>query len=273
MKLPSIIGQDGAGHAVTTSPHNPAVRVGSRVVFIASGCYAEYTSVPASLVALVPDHISVSTACAAALQGLTALTLIDEAHKVHAGDWVLVPAAAGGVGGWLCQLLRARGAHTIATASTEAKRQLALEYGADVAVPYEHTLETVKEKTGGKGVIAVFDSVGQATFETALQAVARKGTVVSYGNASGAVEPFAIRRLTEKNIKIVRPTVMNYIKEKEEQEEYYGKLWEAIGPEDGKGGPGRVKVGVHEVYPLSQVQRAHTVSSGSRDKVQAVLTR
>ncbi len=133
-------------------------------------------------------------ACAAVLQGLTALTLVTEAHPVQRGDWVLVTATTGGVGGWLTQILKAKGAHTIGTVSRQEKVEIAKEQGAEVVLVEgeDDVLKAVKEKTGGAGVVAVFDSVGRATFERSLQCLARKGTMVSYGNASGAVEPFAI---------------------------------------------------------------------------------
>ena len=156
--------------------------------------YAEYSATPSLKAIKIPSSISPSDACAAVLQGLTALTLVEEAYPVKKGEWVLIHAAAGGVGLWLCQILRAKGARTIATASTEEKRKLAKENGAEVVVGYEReeVLEKVKECTGGEGVKAVFDSVGKSTFELSLECVGRKGTLVSFGNASGAVEPFAI---------------------------------------------------------------------------------
>ena len=221
-----------------------------------TGAYAEYAAVPAKQVISLPSSVDNKTACAAILQGLTALTLIDEAHKAVKGDWVLVHAAAGGVGGWLVQLLKARGVHTIATASTAEKRKLAMEYGAEVAVGYEEVEDTVKEKTGGKGVIAVFDGVGKSTFDQDLRVIARKGTVASFGNASGAVEPLRIARLSEKNAKVVRPTLFNYLVEREEWDGYCKELWELLG----KG----VKVGVHEVYPLGEAARAHEDIEGRK---------
>jgi NADPH:quinone reductase len=216
---------------------------------MASGSYAEYTAVDASVAAVVPDSIPLEKAAAALIQGLTALTLIDEAHKVNKGDWVLVPAAAGGTGGWLCQLLKQRGAHTIGAASTPAKRELALSYGAEVVVGYDKILETVKEKTGGKGVVASFDGVGKTTFDTSLEAVARKGTIVSFGNASGPVEPLTLARLSPKCVKVVRPTVFGYIQTREEKNQYMKELWEAI--EKG------LRIEIHKVYDLSDVQQAH----------------
>ena len=164
---------------------------------MATGGYAEYTAAPSSHVVKIPESISNEDACAALLQGLTALTLVEEAHKVQRGDWVLVLAASGGVGGWLCQVLRARGAHTIAVVGSRGKVGVAEECGAEVVVVEEEVgdagvVEAVKEKTAGNGCVAVFDGVGRKTFDRSLECVARKGTVVSFGNASGAVEPFAI---------------------------------------------------------------------------------
>ena len=107
---------------------------------------------------------------------------------------MLVHAAAGGTGLWLCQLLRRVGARTIGTASTAEKRALAKENGAEVVVDYAHEdLKTkVLELTGGKGVVVAFDGVGKATFDLSLECVARKGSLISFGNASGAVPPFTI---------------------------------------------------------------------------------
>jgi NADPH2:quinone reductase len=171
--------------------------VGSRVIYMGQSAYAEYTPVTTNYVVALPDSISTKVGAAAPLQALTALTLIREAYAVQKGDWVLVTAAAGGVGLWLCQLLKAVGARTIATASTEEKRQLAKENGAEVLLEYHEEdrdvfVKKVLEITGGEGVHAVFDSVGKATFDSSLAVVRRKGTMVSFGNASGPVTGFSL---------------------------------------------------------------------------------
>lgn len=159
-----------------------------------SSGYAEYTAAPAAKTIKVPESISSPDAAAALLQGLTALTLTEESHKVEKGDWVLVLAASGGVGGWLCQILRAKGAHTIATVGSEGKVSVAKESGAEVVLVEgrDNVAEKVKDLTGGAGVAVVFDGVGKDTFERSLECVQRKGTLASFGNASGAVPPFTI---------------------------------------------------------------------------------
>lgn len=192
---PEILGKEASG-TVIDSHHTtcPTFQTGDRVVWMGGSGYAEYTAAPAARTIKIPDSISSADACAAILQGLTALTLTEEAHAVQKGDWVLVLAASGGVGGWLCQILKAKGARTIATVGSERKVAVAKESGAEVVLVEgkDNVVEKVKEHTGGAGVAAVFDGVGKDTFERGLECVARKGTVASFGNASGAVAPFSI---------------------------------------------------------------------------------
>jgi NADPH:quinone reductase len=153
---------------------------------MATSAYAEFTAAPAAKAHKVPSDIAPGIAAASILQGLTALTLIREAYFVKKGDWVLVHAAAGGVGLWFCQLLKAVGARVIGTASTAEKIELAKKNGAEFMINYKEETEfvkKVKEITGGEGVAVVFDSTGKDQFENDLEVVARKGTVVSYGNS------------------------------------------------------------------------------------------
>ncbi|KAL8703027.1 MAG: hypothetical protein Q9201_003803 [Fulgogasparrea decipioides] len=255
---PMILGREGSGTIAALGSDVPislGFSNGDAVVYMGTSSYAEYTACPADKVLKIPDGVSASDACAAILQGLTALTLVEEAHKVQAGDWVLVLAATGGVGGWLCQILRAKGAMTIGTVGSEGKVDTAKEQGADVVVidrPGQgDVLQTVKDCTGGQGVAAVFDGVGKDTFERSLECVARKGTVASFGNASGAVEPFLISKLSAKNAKIARPTLFNYIYTREEFEHYSTRLFDMMADK-------KFSVRIHETYPLRDVARAHT---------------
>jgi len=196
--FPYILGREGSGTVAAVGPNAPSdLSVGTRVAYMGQYAYAEYTSVTGNYTIPIPDSVSTKTAAASLLQALTALTLIRDAHPVQKGEWVLVTAAAGGVGLWLCQLLKAVGARTIATASTEEKRSLAKENGAEIVLEYHEDdrdvfTKKVLEITGGEGVHAVFDSVGKATFDSSLAVVRRKGSMVSFGNASGPVEGFAL---------------------------------------------------------------------------------
>ncbi|KAH9882169.1 hypothetical protein J1614_001341 [Plenodomus biglobosus] len=253
--FPYILGREGAGTVAAVGPNVPSdLSVGSRVTYMGQYAYAEYTAAPSNYTVPIPDSIDSKTAAASLLQALTAVTLIRDAYAVQKGDWVLVTAAAGGVGLWLCQLLKAVGAKVIATASTPEKRALAKENGAEVLLEYheedrEVFVKKVLEVTGGEGVHAVFDSVGKSTFDSSLAVVRRKGTMVSFGNASGPVEGFALARLSAKNIKLVRPTLFNYIATREELQQATKELWNFI-EKDG------LKVRIHDVYPLSDIVRA-----------------
>ena len=191
---PEILGREAEGTVVSLGPGTTGFSVGDRVVWLGTGAYAQYSAAPAVKAVKVPEGVPEGHAAAALLQGLTALTLIHEAYAVQKGDWILVQAAAGGVGLWLCQLLKDVGARTIGTASSAAKLQLARDNGAGWEIDYSHedVVARVKEITGGEGVRAVFDGVGKSTFETDLEVLARKGSLISFGNASGAVPPLAI---------------------------------------------------------------------------------
>jgi NADPH2:quinone reductase len=147
----------------------------------------------------------------------------------------------------------------IGTASTPEKIALAKSNGAEFMINYSHesVVDRVNEITTGAGVSVVFDGVGASTFEDDLKLLARKGTLCSFGNASGAVPPFAIARLSQKNLKVLRPTLFNYIYTREEFERYSEELFAFV--VDGK-----VKVHVHEVYPLHDVARAHTDLEGRK---------
>lgn len=190
------------------------------------GTHATYISVPWKTVYPVPDSISTQLAAAGALQGLTAVTFFEEAYKVKKGDTILVHTVAGGLGLLFAQLGRRVGATVIGTTSSEEKAALAKENGADHIILYtkEDTVQRVLDLTNGEGVDAVFDGVGKDTwvqtiylfrrdinvkyvrFDNNFKLIKRKGTIVSVGNASGAVEPFQIARLVEKNVRLLRPT-------------------------------------------------------------------
>lgn len=267
-QFPYTLGREAAGTIVAVGqstsdkPIPSSLKENTKAVYLAQSAYAEYTAAPAMHTFPLPDGVDTKTAAAALLQGLTALTLIRDAYHVNKGDWVLVHAAAGGMGLWLCQLLKGVGARTIATASSPEKRELAKKAGAEVLLEYpkdmggnEEFSKKVKEITGGPGVAAVFDGVGKATFDASLQCVRRKGSMISFGNASGAVDPFAISRLSASNIRLMRPTLFNFIATKEEFETETKDLFEIMQKEN-------VDVRIHEVYDLKDAARAQNDLEG-----------
>ncbi|KAJ9103633.1 hypothetical protein QFC19_004208 [Naganishia cerealis] len=258
---PEVLGRDGEGHIVAVGEGETyGLKQGDRVVWMGSGGYAEYSAISALHVARIPEGIPDTIAVASLLQGLTALTMIRESHNTKPGEFCLVHAAAGGVGLWLCQLLKALGARVIGTASNAAKIEEAKRNGAEFMIDYSQEKDLVArvmEFTNGQGVEAVFDGVGKDTFEDDLKVVKRKGTLVSFGNASGVVPPFSITKLAPKCIKLLRPQVFGYIATREEFTTYTEELFRIIQQD-------KLDVKIHKIYELQDVQTVHRDLEGRK---------
>jgi NADPH2:quinone reductase len=198
---PEILGREGAGIVVgfgpNTSGEKYGYKVGDRVMWLGTDGYAQYTAARADKVMRLPEGVSEDDAGACALPGLTALTLVEESYKVQPGDWVLLHAAAGGVGVLLTQILKNLGATIIATAGGPEKVALVKSLGADHVIDYRKEgvdwVSEVKTLTGGRGVDVVYDSVAKDTWEGSLASVRRKGTIIWFGNASGPVPPMTLQ--------------------------------------------------------------------------------
>ena len=261
--FPIIIGEEAAGTvaAIGSDATTSGLKVGDRVVCMSRGSYAEYMSVPWARAVKIPDDIKDDDAVGAFLTGMTALSFTREAYPVKKGDWVLLHAAAGGLGVLMCQILNKLGARTIGTAGGPEKCALAKENGAEFVIDYKATggkswLEQVKELTNGEGVDVVYDSVGKDTWEGSLEAVRRKGTIVFLGNSSGPVPPVPLPKLSAKNSKICRPVMMNYVVTREELEYYANAVFDEL-----RAG---LKVKHNEPYPLEEAQRAQEDLEGRR---------
>jgi NADPH2:quinone reductase len=199
---PAVIGVEGAGTIAGT---------GERVAWShAPGSYAEQVAADRDRLVPVPDGVSSEDAAAAILQGMTAHYLAADSYPIEDGDWVVVHAAAGGVGLLLTQLAKLRGGRVIATTSTEEKAALAREAGADEAIGYEGFAERVHEITGGDGAAAVYDGVGRATFLEGVKALRPLGRMILYGAASGQPDPLVLQTLAGAGaLYVQRPTLMS----------------------------------------------------------------
>ncbi|KAG9069084.1 NADPH:quinone reductase [Linnemannia hyalina] len=267
--LPFIVGREGSGEIVEVGPEAKGdFKVGDRVAFMGPSSYAEYDAVSTISLAKLPDAISLEQGAALLLQGLTAWSLVRQAYRVEKGDWVLIHAAAGGVGLLLCQMCKLLGANVIGTTSSEAKAQLAKANGADYVVDYSNgygeLVAKVNELTGNKGVHVVFDGVGASTFDVSLKVVRRLGTVISFGNASGAVPPVNIMRLAEKNIRLMRTTLFQYITTREEFDALSSELLGLVAE-------GKLQFAIHKVYPIQDVKQAHDDLEGRKTTGKLVL--
>lgn len=194
-----------AGEVVEVGEGVTQFKVGDRVVAVGQSSHAEY-SLLSNLdirVSKIPDNISYETAAALFVQGLTAITLIEESYQVQKGDFVLVHAVAGGVGSLLAQLIHEKGATVIGTTSSKEKAEFAKQNGADYVINYkeENFVERVLEITKGEGVHLALDSVGGAGFADSIKALRTNGTVISYGSAAGPIPPVSYEILhVEKNL-------------------------------------------------------------------------
>ena len=249
MPLPFRSGVEGVG---VVEVNGAGFEAGQRVGWLAGGLgsFSELAVVAAPMLVPLPDDVDDLTAVALLMQGVTAHYLATSTYAVQPGDTVLVHAAAGGVGLLLTQIAKLRGATVIGTCSTDAKAQAVREAGADHVLGYDGFAQAVADLTGGVGVAAVFDGVGAATFDGSLACLRPRGTLVSFGNASGPVPPFDILRLSGGgSLYLTRPTVVNYIAEPGElvrrTEELFG--WARAG---------RLSVAAPTQFPIAQVREA-----------------
>ena len=254
--LPAALGLEAAGVVEAVGDGVTAWKPGDRVCTFGPvrGAYATERNIPASALLPIPDEIEDEIAAAALLKGCTAEFLAERCARVQAGQTVLVHAAAGGVGLILVQWLKAIGARVIGTVSTEGKADQARAAGADEIIRYDHedVAARVRELTGGVGAPVVFDGVGKSTWEASLGAVARRGMIVSYGNASGPVTGVNLGVLSQKgSIFVTRPTLFDYYANPDEARAGVARLWEMIRS-------GKIAVTIGRRYPLEQVAQAHS---------------
>ncbi|MET7279314.1 zinc-binding dehydrogenase [Kribbella sp. NPDC005582] len=200
----------------------------------------------------VPAGVSDETAAALPTQGLTAHYLVTDSYRVQSGDVVVVLAGAGGVGLLLTQLAKLRGARVITAVSTPAKAELSRAAGADRVVGYFNLVEAVRAETAGAGAAVVYDSVGAATFEDSLTSLRRRGTLVLYGQSSGPVPPFDLRRLgSAGSLTITRPTLRDFVVDPAVLRARAAELFTAVEA-------GQLAVQVGGTYPVAEVGRAHS---------------
>ncbi len=253
LPLPSGVGVEAAGVVEAAGAGVSHVRAGDRVAYMGPpGSYSEARLLPADRLVKLPADIDDRTAAGMMLKGLTVQALVRRTHPVRAGETVLVHAAAGGVGLIMVQWLKALGATVIGTVGSDAKAERVRRAGCDHAIVYarEDFAKRVRELTGGAGVPVVYDSVGKATFEGSLDALAPLGLMVSFGNASGSVPPFDVGVLARKgSLYLTRPTVFSYMARREDLERGAAELFDVVRS-------GKVKIDVSRTLPLAEAAEA-----------------
>ena len=252
--FPLTIGNEGVGVVEAVGDSVTEAAVGDRVAYCMSlGSYAQRRIIASRFLVKIPDGITDEQAAAVMLKGCTVQYLVRRTHAVQPGETVLFHAAAGGTGLIACQWLKHLGATVIGTVGTREKAELARAHGCDHPIVYteESFVDRVKELTGGKGVPVVYDSVGRDTFDDSLRCLQPRGLMVSFGNASGAVEPFRPVILAQKgSLFLTRPTLANYTSTRQELEETTADLFDVVGS-------GAVRIEVNQTYALQDAAHAH----------------
>lgn len=271
MQLPFSPGVEAAGVVAELGSGVTDLKVGDRVAYTGNGPAGSYTEsrvLPTSRLFKLPKEIDDATAAAIMLKGCTVEYLVRRTYPVKSGEWVLLHAAAGGVGLLLCQWLKAIGAHVIGTAGSEDKAALARKNGCEHTILYrtEDVAKRVKEITNGRGVDVVYDSVGQSTFMGSLDSLRPRGMMVTYGNASGAVEPMAPLLLLQKgSLFLTRPTIAHYYAARAEAEEGVAALFHMVAS-------GKVRPHVGARFALKDAAKAHVDLEARRTVGSTVLT-
>src|SRR6478672_8359739 len=252
--LPFTPGTEGAGVVESIGPDVSGLSAGDRVAYAGPvGGYAEERLIAADRLIKLPHAISSEQAAAMMLQGMTAHMLLRSVHSVQPGETILIHAAAGGVGLIVCQWAKALGATVIGTVGSDEKADLVRDHGCEHPIVYSRQdfVAEVERITGGAKLPVVYDSVGKDTFLRSLDCLRPRGMMVSFGNASGAPDPFPPNLLAQKgSLFLTRPTLYNYTATRDELQQAAGELFAMV--ESGK-----VKIEVKQRFPLKDAGAAH----------------
>ncbi|MCG6966126.1 MAG: quinone oxidoreductase [Chromatiaceae bacterium] len=253
-ELPAVLGMEAAGVIEAVGEGVEHLAVGDRVAYpMTQGAYAQARLIAADRLVRLPETISERQAAAIMLKGLTAHYLLFRTYPVKPGDSILVYAAAGGVGSLLSQWAKHLGARVIGCVGSEEKAEIARANGCDHIILYrqEDIPAKVREFTDGEGVAVAYDAVGKATFMASLDSLRPFGVMVSYGNASGKVEPFSPAILAPKgSLYVTRPTLATHIATRALLEEGANRLFGAVTD-------GLLQIQINQTYPLAETAQAH----------------
>jgi len=255
--LPAGMGVEAAGVVEAVGEGVTNVQPGDRVTYTGFlntlGAYSTERLIPAAALIRLPGVIDCETAAAMTMRGLTSAYLMRRIWPLRAGEWILLHAAAGGVGLIVSQWAKLLGLNVIGTVSSEAKAEVARAHGCDHVVLYRHedVAKRVREITQGAGVRVVYDSVGKDTFAGSLDSLARRGLLVCVGTASGPIPPIDAMQLAVKgSLFVTRPALADYIADPAEKaalsEEVFGHV-----------AAGRIRIEINQRYELEDAVHAH----------------
>ena len=267
--LPFTPGVEGAGVVEADGPGVTGLKAGDRVAYAGpTGGYAEVRVIDADRLVKVPDSISAEQAASMMLKGMTAHMLLRSVHRVEPGETILIHAAAGGVGLIVCQWAKALGAIVIGTVGSDEKAELARAHGCDHPIVYtrQDFAAEVERITEGKKLPVVYDSVGKDTFLKSLDCLRPRGLMVSFGNASGPVDPVPPGILAQKgSLFLTRPTLFHYIADRAELEMAARELFNVV--ESGK-----VKIEIKQRFALKDAAEAHRALEARKTSGSTILS-
>lgn len=218
LDLPGVPGIEAVGIVTAVGPDTNGFAPGDRIAYITSsyGAYAEARVLPAAIALHLPETMQDVAAASITLKGLTACMLVRHVHNVQPGEFVLIHAAAGGVGQLLCRWAKHLGAVVIATVGSDEKARIAQDCGADHVILYrsEDFAARVRKITGGEGVAVAYDSVGKDTFLGSLECLAFLGKLVNFGQSSGPVDPLPPAQLATRSSGLFRPVVFHFVRKR-----------------------------------------------------------
>ena len=255
LMMPSGLGMEAAGIIKEVGPDVSNFSVGDRVAYAAVplGAYSSHRIYRTKNLVKVPKEIDLNIAAAIMTKGLTVYYLLHKTYPVSSGETVLFHAAAGGVGQIFCQWAKSLGCKIIGTVGSEEKIDIAKKNGCDEVINYnkEDFAKKVMEITDGKGVPVVYDGVGKSTFEKSLDCLKIRGMMVSFGNASGALDPINVPKMLQpKGLFFVRPSMGQYLSTNEELSEAAKELFQKISS-------GKVNIEIFKQYKLDDIKQSH----------------
>ena len=255
VELPSNIGMEGAGTIEKVGPDVKNFQVGDRVAYASMpiGSYSTHRIFPTKKLVKVPNEIELENVVTLMTKGFTVFYLLHKTYIVKSGDTILFHAAAGGVGQIFCQWAKSLGCVVIGTVGSDEKIEIAKANGCAHVINYskENFAEKVKEITNGEGVPVVYDGVGKKTFDGSIECLKTRGMMVSFGNASGPLDPCNVTKsLAPKGLYLTRPSIAHYTSTKEELDEAANKVFEMYISK-------KFTLNIFKKYPLSDIVNAH----------------
>ncbi|WP_440909043.1 quinone oxidoreductase family protein [Candidatus Pelagibacter sp.] len=253
--LPSGIGLEAAGEITKVGSDVKDFKVGDKVAYCAAplGAYSSHRNYPTKNLVKVPDGVDLETAATLMTKGITTFYLLHKTYPAQSGETVLFHAAAGGVGQIFGQWAKSLGCNVIGTVGSDEKIDIAKNNGYDHVINYnkDNFAEKVKEITNGKGLSVVYDGVGKSTFDGSIECLKIRGMMVSFGNASGPLDPVNVARsIQPKGLYLTRPSIMQYTTTREELDEAANKVFEMVTT-------GKVKTKISKKYSLKDISQAH----------------